>query len=200
MVEQCYSYLKENEDSIRKISNKKLPPTLNGPEGKVASKTIISVKMVATGLKRLNLILVRFNYADTNLLSCLTIDVEHFHAATHIKEVVMSMRQYCVQFGNTLKETIKRVTKWGGHYYTGGKNWYPIPDGAINFEDMPIWKKDRPIRMEKAKVEVMRNWASIHGKAVRQKSNRQQATMASAGTLSSNLYEIRSTTEVQSVS
>ena len=43
------------------------------------------------------------------------------------------MQQYCRQFGSNVKESIKRISKWRVHYYTG-KNWYQPPDNAINLE------------------------------------------------------------------
>ena len=59
--------------------------TLNGPQGNVAGKTIDSVRLVQLGLNRLNEVTRQINYHDTNLLSCMTLDVEHFHSTTHIK-------------------------------------------------------------------------------------------------------------------
>ena len=46
-----------------------------------------------------------------------SLDVEHFHVSQHFKSVIMSMREYCVQFGTTLKESIKRISKLGAHYW-----------------------------------------------------------------------------------
>ena len=42
-------------------------------------------RLVQLGLNRLNEVTRQINYHDTNLLSCMTLDVEHFHSATHIK-------------------------------------------------------------------------------------------------------------------
>ena len=45
----------------------------------------------------------------------------------------------------------------------------------------------------------MRNWATFNGKAVRQRSNRQQATMAAAGTSPISMYEIEKTENINQV-
>ena len=57
----------------------------NGPQGNVAGRTINSVRLVQLGLNRLNEVTKQINYHDTSLLSCMTLDVEHFHSTTHIK-------------------------------------------------------------------------------------------------------------------
>ena len=76
-----------------------------------------------------------YRYMNVNLLSCLTLDVEHFHSSTHFKSTMLYMQQYCRQFGSTVRESIKRISKWSAHCYTG-KNWYQPPDKAINLKDM----------------------------------------------------------------
>lgn len=78
-------FLEENERAIYHEVNNHLPKTLNGPQGNVAGKTIDSVRLVQLGLNRLNEVTRQINYHDTNLLSCMTLDVEHFHSTTHIK-------------------------------------------------------------------------------------------------------------------
>ena len=60
-------------------------------------------------------------------------------------------------------------------------------------------KMKPPVKLGKDKESEMRTWARVYGKAVRQRSNRQQTTMASAGTLPSYLYEIQSTAPVHNV-
>ena len=87
-------FLEENERAIYHDVNTDLPKTLNGPQGNVAGKTINSVRLVEWGLKRLNEFTKQFNYHETNLLSCMTLNVEHFHSTTHVKSDVLSMLQY----------------------------------------------------------------------------------------------------------
>ena len=108
------------------------------------------------------------------------------------------MQQYCRQFGSTVKESSKRISKWSAHYYTG-ENWYQPPDNAISLKYMPLFEKEAIKKLELSKIEIMRNWTTVNGKAVRQRSNRQQATMAVAGTLPMSMYEIKKTKNINQV-
>ena len=45
----------------------------------------------------------------------------------------------------------------------------------------------------------MRNWATVNGKGVRQRLNRQQTRMAAAGTLPMSMYEIEKTGNINQV-
>ena len=42
----------------------------------------------------------------------------------------------------------------------------------------------------------MRNWATVNGKAVRQRLSRQQVTMTAAGILPMSMYEIEKTENI----
>ena len=64
---------------------------------------------------------------------------------------------------------------------------------------MPIFEKEPTTKLDHSKIEIMRNWAAVNGKAVRQRSNRQQTTMASAGTLPMSMYEIENTESINQV-
>ena len=155
--------------------------------------------MMKRGLKRLNDITSEYHYHSTNLLSCLTLDVEHFHSSQHIKSDSLSMQQYCVQFDTTLKEHIKPISKWSAHYFTRDSSWHPLPDTAIPLDCHPIMARPPTIHLNQIDEELMRHWAKMYGRAVRQRTNRQQTTMAKAGTLPPYLYEVTSTTSVGNV-
>ena len=64
-------------------------------------------------------------------------------------------------------------------------------DNAINLKYMPLFEKRTIKKLEHSKIEVVRNWATVNGKAVRQRSNRQQTTMAVAGALPMSMYKLR---------
>ena len=189
MVKSCHQFLSENEKSIRDDVSERLPGVLNGPQGNVASKTIRSTEMVLEALERLAVIIKRYNFTLTNLLSCLTIDVEHFHSSTHAKCQLMSLAQYIRAFGATVKESLKRLCTWSVHYFTGSKHWYPKPETALKLSDIPIITPIPPRTLEKDEIEEMRNWAAMFGKAVRQRTNRQETTMEKSGTLPAYCYE-----------
>ena len=178
--------------------DKKLPKHLNGPEGSVTGVTMKSVQLISSGLNRLNEITENYSYRNVNLLFSLTLDVGHFHLSKHFKSIVLSMQQYCCQFGSTVKESMKRISRWSAHYYTG-KNWFQPPDNAIYLKDMPLFEKETIKKLEHSKIEIMRNWAAVNGKAVRQRPNRQQTTMAAAGTIPMSIYKIEKTENINQV-
>ena len=76
-VESGVDHLHDNERVIRARVDEQLPSALNGTHGYVASKTTQSAAMILSGLRRLESVLRGFGYTDLNLLTCLTIDVEH---------------------------------------------------------------------------------------------------------------------------
>ena len=67
------------------------------------------------------------------------------------------MQQYCRQFGSTVKESIKKISKWSAHYYTE-KNLYQTPNNAINLKDMPLFEKETIKKLEHSKIEIMRKY------------------------------------------
>ena len=199
LLAECIRYLRNNEHNIRSLCPVNLPSELKGPHGNVAGRTIASLEILYKGLIRLHETVTNFSYENTNQLSCLSIDVEQFHAAQHSKSVVLSMQQYCQQFGTTLKECIKRISAWGAYYFTRESSYYPLPDTAIPLRELPVMSRIPVPRLTTIQEEEMRNWARMYGRAVRQRTGRQQTTMAKAGTLPSYLYEVASSTPVNDV-
>ena len=67
--------------------------TLNGPQGHVSAKMVASVEMIEWGLQRLLVNVSEFDYKPTNLLNCMTLDIENCHstACIHIKQANLSM-------------------------------------------------------------------------------------------------------------
>ena len=109
-VSRCLQVLQENEKSIIEL-NISLAQSLNGPQGSVAAKTIGSVKLLKWGLEHLKKNLDELGYDDTNLLSCMTLDVENLHSVSvHHKSEVSTALQYARDFGSTAKESLKRTT------------------------------------------------------------------------------------------
>ena len=100
----------------------------------------------------------------------------------------MSMLEYAISFGDTIKENAKRLTKWNAYYYTGPDSWYPPPDGAPRLEEIPILTPLPAPRVSHEVTQMLRDFASVYGKAVRQRSTRSETTKAKAGTLPQFCY------------
>ena len=121
-------------DVVTSILHKKV----KGKDGSVAAKSVESLQMLSSGLKRLKTITSTYLYQSTKLLACLSLDCEHFHASQHVKRDVMSMQRYCQLFSTILRESVKRKTKWSAHYCTTEKSsWYPVSKSAIPLNSIP---------------------------------------------------------------
>ena len=90
---------------------------------------------------------------------------------------------------NAAKEGLKGTTHWAVIYFTNPKSWYPVPERAMCLLAMPVIQPLPAVPMTPQCVQVMRDWVQTFGAAVRQRSVRQETTMARAGTLSSYLYQ-----------
>ena len=58
---------------------------------------------------------------------CLTIQVENVHAVSHFKHPTCALLEYARGFGNNMKESLKRATKWSAYYFTHANSYYPVP-------------------------------------------------------------------------
>ena len=130
-----------------------------------------------------------FDYKATNLLSCMTLDVENFHSTVHIKQAKLSTLEYYWSFGLTTKESIKRTTEWTAYYHTSRRSWYPKPEETIPFSRVPNIKPLVVAQMSQADCHLLRNWASSYGAAVRQRTVRQETMMAKHSTLPKFIHQ-----------
>ena len=116
-VKECKEILAEYEKSVRSVPEcSKM--TLNGPQGTVSAVTVRSVDMLHWGLDRMRSLFSALSFDATNLLSCMTLDVEHLHSTSHIKHPLLSKKEYCRDLGNTIKESTKRLSSSTVYYYT----------------------------------------------------------------------------------
>ena len=183
LVRECKELLDSNSEDIRMSTG--ITRTLNGPQGHVSAKTVASVGMIEWGLKKLYNNLKQFDYSATNLLGCMS----NCHFTVHTKQANMSKMEYCRSFGLTMKEAVKRVTQWASYYHTGRKSCYPNPEETLNYSELPTITPLPVVEMSRANCDVLRDWASAHGAAVRQRTVRKETTMAKHGTLPEFMYQ-----------
>lgn len=108
-VGECKDVLLQYESSVRTIEGLSRA-TLNGPQGMVSAATMKSIDMLHWGLCRMKTMLSSVSFGSTDLLSCMTLDVEHLHSTSHIKHPLLSKKEYCRDLGNTIKESTKRLS------------------------------------------------------------------------------------------
>ena len=97
----------------------------------------------------------------TNLLSCMTLDVENLHSVVHHKSGV---------FGSTVKESLKQTTARSAYYYTSRGSWYPVPERSLAMFEIPSMSQTSVVKASKDEISVMREWARAHGSSVRERS------------------------------
>ena len=149
--------------------------------------------------KRLVLLISRriaLNAWEISLASTITARAIFYAVWRWILKIVMQLSiqnnstcQYARSFGATMKESIKRLTHWAAYYHTSRKSWYPKPDGTIAFSKVAVIKPLPSVQMSPDDCEIMRGWASTYGAAVRQRTVRQETTMAKHGTLPEFIYQ-----------
>lgn len=76
------------------------------------------------------------------------------------------------------------------YYYTSEKSsWYPDPEHEIPLATLPSLPQIPVAKLSEKAVEEMRNYALTYGAAVRQRTNRQETTMARHGTMLEMIYQ-----------
>ena len=188
LVERCVEVIQKNTDLIRE-NDPSLPKSLNGPEGSVSAVSLESLHIVLWALKRLGTISATYNIKGWNLLSCVTLDVENLHSSVNQQQGVQTMLSYAQSFASSVKEALKRTTQWAAYYFTSRQGWYPTPENSLDLTDLVFPnRKSKTHSLLPCQKREMREWASLNGQVVRQRSGRQETTMARAGTLPENAY------------
>ena len=162
----------------------------NGLEGAVSTQLLKSIQMIHSELRKLETTIRSINnntYVDFH--SCLTTQIENLHAVGHFKDECPTVLTYAHNLGNSVYESIKRITTWRANYFTHPTSYYPILDNCISLQEMlrlPHLKWG--IRLNLKQEELMRDWAVQHGKCVRQRTVRQETIKFKSGTLPLNMY------------
>ena len=108
----------------------------NGPEGTVSNQTLKSVQMIYSQLGTLQSTIQAINKEiDVDLHSCLTAQVENMlqHAVGHFKDKFPTVLNFARNLGNSVYESIKRITSWAAYYFTHPTSYYSIPDNSISW-------------------------------------------------------------------
>lgn len=109
----------------------------------------------------------------------MTLDIEHLHSTENFKHGVQTMLQYARSFSS-----YQALTNRSAFYYTSNQaRWYPPPESGLKLDELCFPKPADPKQLEDDKKVLMREWASLNGAVVRQRSVRQETTRAKARTL-----------------
>ena len=109
--------------------------------------------------------------------------IENLHEVGHFKNQLPTLLQYARNLANTVYESIKRVVPWSAYYFTHDKSYCPQCAAIPKLEHLKTRRE-----LNRQGKDLMIEWATTNGKAVRQRSVRQETTMLKAGTLPLNMY------------
>ena len=178
-VQQFKQVLMDFERADR--STERLPNILNGPQGMVSAATVKSVNILAWGLQRLDSIMSCLGIVGTKLLSCMMLDVEHLHSTSHIKHSLLSKQEYCRDFTNVIKESIKRLSS--SSTITQMKKSRGIQSQSMVFIHQPLVSPLSQINLDEKSVGEMQNYTCTHCAAVPQRTTHQETTMPKHGSM-----------------
>ena len=69
-----------------------------------------------------------------------------------------TMLEHGIDYGNTMREGIKRTTSWAACYYTHPNSYYPLPFSHIPFEKFPQMARDEPVEITTGTYAEVKNW------------------------------------------
>ena len=98
------------------------------------------------------------------MLRLMIFSVEHLHAASHIKQPLMTQLQNARDFMSTLKESIKRSSNWSVFCFFSRKaSWYPPAENTICLndvlKDLPKKKEKSPTKITQNEQQALQTWA-----------------------------------------
>ena len=73
-------------------------------------------------------ILKYHHYKVANMLTMITLSVEHFHSTLHIQQMIISQLQYTRKFMKTIKQFLEKKIPWSAKV-----SWYPPAKTKLNF-------------------------------------------------------------------
>ena len=139
----------------------------------VSAIIVKSVDLLDWGIQRLKSLLSSMSFEDTNLLSCMTL-VEHFHSTSHVlprlwKHCQGDYRAALFLLVLLLHQQKELVVSRAKH---------DIPLSALPSIPPP---PDVHVKLSQKEISQMRDYALTYAAAVRQRTNRQETTMARHG-------------------
>ena len=79
--------------------------------------------MLKYGVEKLQQVSELYGYDSLNLLSFMTLDVENIYSVVHHKDPLCTVLNYARNFGNAVKEGLKKATHRAAYYFTNPKSW-----------------------------------------------------------------------------
>ena len=180
------AYLKRSTDEVMSLFDKPSKPM--GAKGSISSQTQSSFSHYDTKRSSRSSragTRAKHELPSTDLHSCLTVQVEKLHS----KDQFPTSLQYARNLANIVFESIKRVVRWAAYHYTNEQSYYPVIPQVTPLNALPRTSHLKHTRkLNSGEQVLMREWAASHGKAVRQRTEREETAMFKAGTLPLKMY------------
>ena len=90
--------------------------------------------------------------------------LENLHAVGHFKDEFPTCLNFAHNLGNSVYESIKRITNWAAYYFTHPTSYYPVSETTIALKEisrLPHLGKTR--RLNSNEQQMRREWAVQHG-------------------------------------
>ena len=87
-----------------------------------------------------------------------------------------------------MKENVKKLSNCSAHNFTNHRSWYPLPENTMLFLDIPQLSELPAVKMSSKDQQVLIELSNVYVWLIRQRTGRQEATMAKVGTLPSFCY------------
>ena len=111
----------------------------------------------------------------TSTLISILVLLENLHAVGHFKDEFPTCLNFARNLGNSVYESIKRITNWAAYYFTHPTSYYPVSETTIALKEisrLPHLGKTR--RLNSNEQQMRREWAVQHGESVRQRTVKQE--------------------------
>lgn len=159
---------------------------VQGPEGAVPTKTVLTVEMLLDVLKQILRLLERVNPSlagKIRLEACLSLAVENYFAIMRSWNPTPTVLEYMYRQVVVAKEMIRRLTQNDFYVFTSTHSHYsPVDrhDVSVRFSDMTFPGKLKGIRLSRAERRELKQFAD-QGRGLRQVTIRQMSTKFKAG-------------------
>lgn len=126
------------------------------------------VDMIVWGLERMILLFFILFFYGINFFSCMMFDVEYLYFISYIKYLLLLKKEYCRDFGNIIKESIKCFLVLIVYYYISEKSfWYLDLEYDIFLLQFFFILQFVNVKFLDKVVEEMWNYVLIYGFVVR---------------------------------
>ena len=134
-------------------------------------------KITRCSLNQLRCNVLHYDDFEVNLLSCMTLELEHLHSVVNHKQGFQKMLPHVRSFTASVRESIKSLTQWSTYFFTSKYSWYSLPENSLPLKYLKLPTPFPPAPMSNEDKVMMREWVSVNSGDVRQRRVRQETTI-----------------------